>query len=104
LGAQATLAKILLSDATDKICADVFSARGHAVDSKPGLSKDELKKIIGEYDGEGGREGGGVWEGLLALAEPIHAALRMRVLHSSIWGASCHRVRQCQTAVVRISH
>ena len=48
---QAQLAKILLSDATNKICADVFTARGHQVDSKPGLSKDELKQIIGEYDG-----------------------------------------------------
>lgn len=42
---------MLLSDATDKICAEVFKAKGHDVDAKPGLSKDELKKIIGEYDG-----------------------------------------------------
>jgi len=45
------MAKILLSDATDKICAEQFQARGHEVDSKPGLSKEELKKIIGQYDG-----------------------------------------------------
>ena len=50
---SAQLAKVLLSDATDKICADQFRARGHTVDSKPGLSKEELKKIIGEYDGRG---------------------------------------------------
>lgn len=46
------MAKILLSDATDKICAEQFKARGHDVDSKPGLSKEELKQIIGQYDGE----------------------------------------------------
>jgi len=49
---QAQLARVLLSDATNKICAEVFTSRGHDVDSKPGLSKEELKKIIGEYDGE----------------------------------------------------
>lgn len=48
---QSALARILLSDATDKVCAEQFIARGHDVDSKPGLSKDELKKIIHEYDG-----------------------------------------------------
>jgi len=49
---QARLAKILLSDATDKVCAEQFRARGHEVDCKPGLSKEELKQIIGQYDGE----------------------------------------------------
>lgn len=49
--AQSALARILLSDATDKVCAEQFIARGHDVDSKPGLSKEELIKIIHEYDG-----------------------------------------------------
>ncbi len=48
---QAALARILLSDATDKVCGEQFTLRGHDVDAKPGLSKEELKKIIHEYDG-----------------------------------------------------
>ena len=49
---QALTAKILLSDATDKICAEQFAARGHEVDAKPGLKKEELLQIIGQYDGK----------------------------------------------------
>jgi hypothetical protein len=45
------LARILLGDSTDPVCASTFEARGHTVDSIPGLPKEELLKIIGEYDG-----------------------------------------------------
>jgi len=41
----------LIGDPTDPSCASVFEQRGHEVDQKPGLSKDELMKIIGQYEG-----------------------------------------------------
>ncbi|TFI58031.1 phosphoglycerate dehydrogenase [Sphingomonas parva] len=43
--------KVLISDQMDPNAAEVFRAAGVAVDEKPGLTKDELKAIIGEYDG-----------------------------------------------------
>src|SRR3954468_12749656 len=43
--------KVLISDAMDPKAAEVFRASGVEVDEKPGLSKDELKAIIGDYDG-----------------------------------------------------
>ncbi|HEY0084563.1 MAG TPA: phosphoglycerate dehydrogenase [Allosphingosinicella sp.] len=43
--------KVLISDQMDPKAAEVFRAAGIEVDEKPGLSKDELKAIIGGYDG-----------------------------------------------------
>ncbi|HEY0150266.1 MAG TPA: phosphoglycerate dehydrogenase [Allosphingosinicella sp.] len=43
--------KILISDQMDPKAAEVFRAAGLQVDERPGLSKDELKAIIGGYDG-----------------------------------------------------
>jgi D-3-phosphoglycerate dehydrogenase len=43
--------KVLISDQMDPNAAEIFRARGIEVDEKPGLSKDELKAIIGDYDG-----------------------------------------------------
>jgi D-3-phosphoglycerate dehydrogenase / 2-oxoglutarate reductase len=43
--------KVLISDQMDPNAAEIFRAHGIEVDEKPGLSKDELKAIIGEYDG-----------------------------------------------------
>ncbi|HEX8263040.1 MAG TPA: phosphoglycerate dehydrogenase, partial [Allosphingosinicella sp.] len=43
--------KVLISDPMDPKAAEVFRANGVEVDEKPGLSKDELKAIIGGYDG-----------------------------------------------------
>jgi D-3-phosphoglycerate dehydrogenase len=45
------LAKILASDSIESVCAKEFKARGHELVEKPGIKKDELIKIIGEYDG-----------------------------------------------------
>jgi hypothetical protein len=45
------LARILLGDPTDPVCASVFAGRGHQVDLKPGLSKEQLLEVIGDYDG-----------------------------------------------------
>src|SRR5215218_7702109 len=43
--------KVLISDPMDPNAAEIFRANGVEVDEKPGLSKDELKAIIGDYDG-----------------------------------------------------
>jgi D-3-phosphoglycerate dehydrogenase len=43
--------KVLISDQMDASAAEIFRAAGLEVDEKPGLSKDELKAIIDNYDG-----------------------------------------------------
>ena len=43
--------KVLISDQMDPKAAEIFRSRGVDVDERPGLSKDELKAIIGDYDG-----------------------------------------------------
>src|SRR5438067_8401245 len=43
--------KVLISDPMDPNAAEIFRASGVEVDERPGLSKDELKAIIGDYDG-----------------------------------------------------
>ncbi|WP_085218338.1 phosphoglycerate dehydrogenase [Allosphingosinicella indica] len=43
--------KVLISDQMDPKAAEIFRERGLEVDERPGLSKDELKAIIGGYDG-----------------------------------------------------
>jgi D-3-phosphoglycerate dehydrogenase len=43
--------KVLISDPMDPNAAEVFRAAGVEVDEKPGLSKEELKAIIAQYDG-----------------------------------------------------
>jgi D-3-phosphoglycerate dehydrogenase / 2-oxoglutarate reductase len=48
---QPQLARILASDAIEKVCGDIFKSRGHELIEKPGLTKEELLACIGEYDG-----------------------------------------------------
>jgi D-3-phosphoglycerate dehydrogenase len=43
--------KVLISDQMDPNAAEIFRAHGVEVDERPGLSKEELKAIIGDYDG-----------------------------------------------------
>lgn len=43
--------KILISDKSSPACGNILREAGHTVDEKFGLPPDELKKIIGEYDG-----------------------------------------------------
>lgn len=43
--------KVLISDKMSPKAAEIFRARGIEVDEKPGLSKEELIAIIGDYDG-----------------------------------------------------
>lgn len=44
-------ARILASDSIEAVCAATFKARGHELVEKPGIKKDELLKIIHEFDG-----------------------------------------------------
>ncbi|WP_128892088.1 phosphoglycerate dehydrogenase [Erythrobacter sp. HKB08] len=43
--------KVLISDKMDPNAARIFEERGCEVDVKPGMTPDELKAVIGEYDG-----------------------------------------------------
>ncbi len=43
--------KVLIGDKMDPRAGAIFRERGIIVDEKPGLSPDELKAIIGDYDG-----------------------------------------------------
>jgi len=61
-----TLAKILASDSIEKICAETFKKRGHELVEMPGIKKDELLKVIGEYEGLVVRSGTKVTKEVLA--------------------------------------
>ncbi len=43
--------KILISDKTSSKCAEIMREAGHMVDEKFGISAEDLKKVIGEYEG-----------------------------------------------------
>jgi D-3-phosphoglycerate dehydrogenase len=43
--------RVLISDPMDAKAAEIFRANGVEVDERPGLDKDALKAIIGDYDG-----------------------------------------------------
>jgi len=43
--------KVLISDPMDPQAAEIFRASGVEADERPGLTKDELKAVIGGYDG-----------------------------------------------------
>src|SRR5438270_4653129 len=43
--------RVLISDKLSPAAVQIFKERGVAVDIRPGLDKDELAQIIGEYDG-----------------------------------------------------
>ena len=66
--------KVLISDPMDPKAAEVFRANGVDVDERPGLSKDELKAIIGDYDGLAIRSATKV------TAELIEAAANLKVI------------------------
>jgi len=66
--------KVLISDPMDPKAADIFRANGVEVDERPGLSKDELKAIIGDYDGLAIRSATKV------TADLLEAAARLKVI------------------------
>jgi D-3-phosphoglycerate dehydrogenase / 2-oxoglutarate reductase len=60
--------KVLISDQMDPKAAEIFRANGIEVDERPGLSKEELKAIIGDYDGLAIRSATKVTPDLLSAA------------------------------------
>ncbi len=63
--------KVLISDQMDPKAAEIFRSRGVEVDERPGLSKEELKAIIGGYDGLAIRSATKVTADLLAAADSL---------------------------------
>jgi len=66
--------KVLIADQMDPKAAEIFRARGVAVDEKTGLSADELAAIIADYDGLAIRSSTKV------TARLLDAAPRLRVV------------------------
>ncbi|MGD9966682.1 MAG: phosphoglycerate dehydrogenase [Hyphomonadaceae bacterium] len=66
--------KVLISDELSQAAIDIFKARGVDVDFKPGLKKDELLAIIGDYDGLAVRSN------TKATADVIAAAKQLKVI------------------------
>ncbi|MGS1016434.1 phosphoglycerate dehydrogenase [Allosphingosinicella humi] len=63
--------KVLISDKMDPKAAEIFRANGIEVDEKPGLTKEELKAIIGQYDGLAIRSATKVTKDLLEGADNL---------------------------------
>jgi len=66
--------KVLISDNMSDRAAEIFKARGLEVDVKPGMSPDELKAVIGDYDGLAIRSATKV------TPEIIEAAAKLKVI------------------------
>ena len=66
--ATAKTPRVLISDELSPAAVQIFHDHGVAVDVKPGLTKDELEKIIGQYDGLAIRSATKVTEKLLEKA------------------------------------
>jgi D-3-phosphoglycerate dehydrogenase len=66
--------KVLISDSMDPNAAEIFRSHGVEVDERPGLSKDELKAIVGGYDGLAIRSATKV------TADLLDAAPRLKVI------------------------
>ena len=62
------MVKVLISDKMSPRAAQIFKDRGIEVDEITGLDKEDLRKIIGEYDGLAMRSSTKVSEKLLSLA------------------------------------
>ena len=63
--------RVLISDKMDPRAAAIFRERGIDVDEKPGLSPDELKAIIGDYDGLAIRSATKVTKAILEAATDL---------------------------------
>ncbi|HYI47192.1 MAG TPA: phosphoglycerate dehydrogenase [Allosphingosinicella sp.] len=66
--------KVLISDQMDPKAAEIFRAGGVEVDERPGLDKEALKAIIGDYDGLAIRSATKV------TADLLDAAPRLKVI------------------------
>lgn len=63
--------KILIADKSSSKCAEILRAAGHEVDENTGLPPDELKAIIGQYDGLVVRSATKVTGDLLSAADNL---------------------------------
>ena len=63
--------RVLISDELSPAAVQIFKDAGVAVDFKPGLSKEELEKIIGQYDGLAIRSATKVTEKLIGKAAKL---------------------------------
>ena len=68
------MVKVLISDKMSPRAAEIFRDRGVEVDEKPGMTPEELKACIGEYDGLAVRSA------TKATAEIIEAATNLKVI------------------------
>ena len=60
--------KVLISDKMSPAAAEIFASRGIEVDVKPGMTPDELRAVIGAYDGLAIRSATKVTKDILAAA------------------------------------
>ncbi len=63
--------KVLISDKMDPNAARIFEERGCDVDVKPGMTPDELKAVIGQYDGLAIRSATKVTKDILEAADNL---------------------------------
>ena len=70
--------RVLISDKMDPKATTIFRERGIEDDEKPGLTPEELKAIIGEYDGLAIRSATKVTRALLEAAENLKVVGRAR--------------------------
>jgi D-3-phosphoglycerate dehydrogenase len=68
---DANMLKVLISDSLSAQAVDIFRARGIEADVKTGLKPDELKAIIGDYDGLAIRSATKVTADVLAAADRL---------------------------------
>eukprot|EP01041_Mallomonas_annulata_P007189 gene7189-14656_t len=68
------LGRILASDAIEKVCGEIFKARGHELVEIPGIKKEELMKVIDQYDGLVVRSGTKVTQ------EVIDAGVNLKII------------------------
>jgi len=65
------MVKVLISDKLSEQAVEIFRGRGIEVDFKPGMAPDELKAIIGRYDGLAIRSATKVTADLLEAADSL---------------------------------
>jgi phosphoglycerate dehydrogenase-like enzyme len=78
--------RVLISDKLSPAAVAIFKERGVEVDVKPGLDKDELAKIIGDYDGLAIRSATKV------TAKLLERATKLKVVGRA--GIGCDRQRR----------
>jgi len=70
------MVKVLIADKMSPRAAEIFRQRGVEVDEKTGLKPDELKQIVGQYDGLAIRSATKVTEEIIAAAENLRVVGR----------------------------